>query len=85
MDMTMVDITGTENISVRDMVQIFGELQSIDEYATSIGTIAYEVISGIAPRVRRIYVSNWQLGIIIYPTFIYIIKVITLHLHTFTL
>jgi alanine racemase len=58
MDMTMVDISGSRQIKVGDSVQIFGETQSLDEYAKSIDTIAYEVISGIAPRVRRIYVSN---------------------------
>ncbi|MFA5519802.1 MAG: alanine racemase C-terminal domain-containing protein, partial [Spirochaetota bacterium] len=34
-----------------------GEFISADEIAEKTGTISYEVVSGIAPRVPRIYIN----------------------------
>lgn len=54
MDMTMIDIT---HIPARegDEVIIFGEERSITELAREMGTIPYEVLSGISRRVKRVY------------------------------
>ncbi len=54
MDMIMIDVT---DISCRegDEVIIFGSGHSAEELAASGGTISYELLTGISPRVRRIY------------------------------
>lgn len=54
MDMCMIDIT---SISARegDDVEIFGDNISISEIAGKLKTIPYEVLTGISPRVKRVY------------------------------
>ncbi len=54
MDMCMADITGC-NASEGDQAEIFGENISIREVARICGTIPYEIITSIPPRVRRIF------------------------------
>lgn len=54
MDLMMVDATGT-NAKVGDVVTFFGDEQTISDIATKQGTIPYEVLTSIAPRVRRVY------------------------------
>jgi len=54
MDAVMVDITDT-NCQVGDTVEIFGPHISIDEVASVRGTIAYEVLTSVSPRVKRVY------------------------------
>ncbi|WP_200975008.1 bifunctional UDP-N-acetylmuramoyl-tripeptide:D-alanyl-D-alanine ligase/alanine racemase [Echinicola sp. 20G] len=54
MDMTMVDITDME-VREGDEVIIYGEGLSIMEQAKSIGTIAYELLTNISGRVKRVY------------------------------
>ncbi|WP_028296146.1 bifunctional UDP-N-acetylmuramoyl-tripeptide:D-alanyl-D-alanine ligase/alanine racemase [Olivibacter sitiensis] len=55
MDMCMLDITGLPNISEGDEVIIMGEKPHVNELAKAIGTIPYEVLTGISPRVKRVY------------------------------
>ena len=59
MDMLMVDITGIPGVEVGDEVIVFGAsagtFQSVNVLAQAAGTIAYEILAGISPRVRRIY------------------------------
>lgn len=57
MDMCMVDIT---NITVNegDEAIIFGEKPSISDLADKINTIPYEILTSIAQRVNRIYLTN---------------------------
>lgn len=55
MDMTMVDVSDIPGVSVGDEVILFGEDISIDEIASLSGTINYEVITRISPRVKRVY------------------------------
>jgi alanine racemase len=54
MDMCMIDITGLD-ISEDDNVIVFGQEKSIDTLAAEMGTIAYEVLTGISRRVKRVY------------------------------
>jgi Alr-MurF fusion protein len=54
MDMCMVNITGI-NAKEDDEVIIFGENPSITSVAESIGTIPYEVLTGVSRRVKRVY------------------------------
>jgi alanine racemase len=57
MDMTMIDITG---ISAKegDEIEVFGDHVTIQELATKMDTIPYEVLTGISPRVKRIYIQE---------------------------
>lgn len=57
MDMCMIDVTGL-NVKPGDEVEFFGENISIQEIAGSIGTIPYEILTGISQRVKRIYIQE---------------------------
>lgn len=54
MDMTMLDITGTE-ASEGDEVIVFGEVLPVTHIAQWANTIAYEILTGISQRVKRVY------------------------------
>lgn len=54
MDMTMIDVTGT-TVDEGDEVIVFGKEMPITELAKSIGTIPYEVLTGIGERVKRVF------------------------------
>ncbi len=54
MDMTMLDITGT-NINEGDEVIVFGEPLSVHAIAQWAQTIPYEILTGISQRVKRVY------------------------------
>ena len=54
MDMTMLDVTGMD-VSPGDDVIIFGPELPLGYIAKEMGTIPYEVLTGISSRVRRIY------------------------------
>jgi alanine racemase len=55
MDMTMVDITGSEDIEAGEEVIIFGRPLSVKQMARWAGTIPYEILTGISQRVIRVY------------------------------
>ena len=57
MDMFMADVTGL-NIHSGDEVEIFGSHISILEVAKKVGTIPYEILTGISQRVKRIYLQE---------------------------
>jgi len=54
MDMCMIDITGL-NITEGEQVEIFGKNIKIQEIASILGTIPYEVLTAISGRVKRVY------------------------------
>ncbi len=54
MDMTMLDITGL-NAKEGDDVIVFGENPTVEEVAEAAETIAYEMLTGISARVKRVY------------------------------
>jgi len=58
MDVMMIDITHVPQVHVYDEVEIFGKNVHLEELARSCGTISYEIISRMAPRVKRIYTYN---------------------------
>lgn len=58
MDMTMIDVTDIENVKEGDVVEIFGKNLPIQQVAESIGTIAYEVMTSVSQRVKRVYVEE---------------------------
>ena len=57
MDMTMVDVTAID-CQEGDAVEVFGHQQPIGEFAKSCGTIAYEILTSISQRVKRIYIQD---------------------------
>lgn len=54
MDMCMIDITSIP-ANEGDEVIVFGDIYPITELAKDLGTIAYEALTGISGRVKRIY------------------------------
>ena len=57
MDMTMVDITNME-AKEGDEVILFGNGLPIDEVASSIGTIPYEILTNTSERVKRVFFAD---------------------------
>ncbi|MGE5472731.1 MAG: alanine racemase [Ignavibacteriales bacterium] len=56
MDLTMIDVTGIPNVKKGDEVVIFDNVNiSVEEIANMCGTISYEIISTISPRIPRVY------------------------------
>lgn len=58
MDMTMVDVTGVDDLKDGDEVEIFGTHISVEEVAANCNTIAYEILTGINQRVKRVYIEE---------------------------
>lgn len=54
MDVTMVDVSGVD-CHEGDAVEIIGAHQSIESLAKDMNSIPYEVLTGISPRVQRMY------------------------------
>ena len=54
MDQAMIDVTGTD-ARVGDMVEVFGEHITLDELATKLNTITYEILTSVSRRVQRVY------------------------------
>jgi len=58
MDMTMIDVTGTE-VAPGDEAVILGhqgnESLDVREVAASIGTIPYELLCRVGARIERVY------------------------------
>ncbi len=57
MDTCALDITGTA-AAVGDEVVVFGPHATIEAMASTLDTIPYEIMTRIAPRVKRIYVKQ---------------------------
>lgn len=57
MDMCMVDVTGLE-VKTGDEAEFFGDHIHVEELADAIGTIPYEILTGISQRVKRIYIQE---------------------------
>ncbi len=57
MDMLMVDITGID-CKEGDEVIVFGKGQTAEEFAGYANTISYELLTGIASRVKRVFIDS---------------------------
>jgi len=55
MDMTMINVTGIENVREGDEVVIFGKEIPVQQVAEWANTIPYEIMTGISQRVKRVY------------------------------
>ncbi|BDD08339.1 bifunctional UDP-N-acetylmuramoyl-tripeptide:D-alanyl-D-alanine ligase/alanine racemase [Fulvitalea axinellae] len=57
MDMCMIDITGIE-AEVGDEVTVFGETPTVSRLADDASTIAYEILTDIGQRVKRVFITE---------------------------
>jgi Alr-MurF fusion protein len=55
MDMTMVDITDIPHVEEGDEVIVFGNGLTMIELANKIDTIAYEILTSVSERVKRVF------------------------------
>ena len=58
MDMTMIDVTDVPDIAEGDTVEVFGKNIRVEEVAKECNTIAYEILTGISQRVKRVYIEE---------------------------
>ena len=58
MDMCMVDLTELPDVHVGDAVEIFGQRQRVDDLASILGTILYELTCAVSKRVPRLYLEG---------------------------
>jgi alanine racemase len=62
MDVTVVDVTDVPDVAVGDVVTLFGrdgdEEIRVEEVATQAQTINYEILTGLTPRVPRIWTDD---------------------------
>ena len=56
MDMCMADVTGLD-VASGDEVEVFGEHLPIEDVAALAGTIQYELLCAVSPRVHRAYLD----------------------------
>lgn len=57
MDVCMIDVTDL-NVKEGDEVIVFGKGFSLNRIAKKLGTISYEILTGISPRVKRVYYES---------------------------
>lgn len=57
MDMSMIDVTGAD-VQAGESVELMGEHIRLTDLADWMGTIPYEVLTGISQRVRRVYIQE---------------------------
>jgi alanine racemase len=57
MDMTMIDVSGVD-VREGDEVIVFGESPTLIEQSKAIGTIAYELLTGVGERVKRVFFKH---------------------------
>jgi alanine racemase len=55
MDLTMVDVTEAPAVKLGDKVLLWGPGMPVEDVAQAAGTISYELLCSISPRVPRIY------------------------------
>jgi Alr-MurF fusion protein len=55
MDMTMINVTGIKDVKEGDEVIVFGKELPVQQVAEWMGTIPYEVMTGVSQRVKRVY------------------------------
>ncbi len=62
MDQILVDVTGLDNVNLHDNVVCFGKQGGaclpVEEYAALCGTINYEILCALSPRVPRLFFED---------------------------
>ncbi len=57
MDLCMVDVTDLPAVQPGDVAQVFGADLPLEDKSDAIGTISYELLTAVAPRVPRVYLG----------------------------
>ena len=57
MDMLTFDVTDLLEVEVGDRVELWGENMSVETVAHKAGTISYELLTRVSPRVKRRYIT----------------------------
>ena len=56
MDQLMIDLGADMSVNVGDRVEMFGDFEiTADTLAKKMGTVSYELLCSVSPRVRRVY------------------------------
>ena len=59
MDLTLLDVTDVADVQLGDEITLLGEQQGLqicaEDLAEQVGTISYEIVTGISARVPRVY------------------------------
>lgn len=55
MDMTMIDVSDIPEAGIGDEVTVFDKTQSLEVLAKACGTIPYEILTHLNPRIRKVY------------------------------
>jgi len=56
--MTMIDITGIEDINEGEDVTVFGTNPTVQQVANLAETIPYEILTSVSGRVKRVYLQE---------------------------
>lgn len=57
MDLLAIDATDCEGVAEGDRAQLFGPDAPLDSFAAACGTLAYEVLTRLGPRLERVYLG----------------------------
>lgn len=57
MDMCMIGLDGGANVHPGDVAEVFGARLPVERQADTAGTISYELLCAVAPRVPRVYLD----------------------------
>lgn len=58
MDQAMIDVTDVPDVKQGDEVIVFGDDLPLEEMAQKLGTITYEILTSVSPRVTRVYYNE---------------------------
>ena len=58
MDLIALDITAAKGVGAGTMVELLGPNVRLDDLAAGAGSIAYEVLTRLAPRAQRVYLGE---------------------------
>ena len=59
----MLDVSKVEDINIDDEVVLFGyekDCPTVEEVASKLGTISYEVVCMVGRRIPRVYIQNGE-------------------------
>lgn len=60
MDLSVIDVTGIENVQVGDIVTILGDEAPIENFTEDGSAALYKILTGFSSRVRRIFKSKTE-------------------------
>lgn len=58
MDLTAIDVSDLPDLAPGDIVELMGDAITPDDLAELAGTIGYEILTSLGPRLRRVYVGD---------------------------